>query len=270
MHVELLLTFAAIASAPLWAAAAARAPRWESVGEGFTVVTVAGLVLLQVVPFGIRSAGWFGFIALLFGLLVAQAVHHFPRAEGVARWVACVGLLVHGLIDGAALALETVEPQAEGVGWAVVVHSLPVGVATWRLGLSMGGALAGGTVLALSVLATGVGFAASGAVLEGSSGWVLAVAQCALAGMLLHALGHLADPAASPVRTGVGAVAGVAVLALVGAESPFMPVAGSDLSASAKLLAFAAPALLVLLVASALRPALVALGARLFRGSAQE
>jgi hypothetical protein len=250
MPVPLLLTLAAVSSAPVLAALLHRAPRWEAFGQGFTVVAVAGLVLLQVAPFGIATSGWAAVTALVAGLLVGQSVHRFPGAEGAARWLASAALLVHGLLDGAALALES--PDSAGVGWAVVAHSVPVGLATWRLGASLGGARRAAGLLLLSLGATVGGYFGSEAVLAGTSTGVLAVAQCAVAGTLLHVLAHLGGGEEAPARAGAGGIVGLGVLAAVGAEHPIPRLAAGALSSLDTLLALAPAAFVGLAVGAGL------------------
>lgn len=257
MPLPFLLTLTALVGAPLLGAAAARAPRWEAAGQGFTTVSVAGLVLLQVVPFGVAQSGWWALLALVVGLLAGQAAHRFPSAEAAARWLACAALLVHGVLDGAALSLESVEPGAEWVAWAVVLHSLPVGLATWRLGVTMGGLRLGVSVVALVILATVLGFFGSGLVLAGTSSWVLAMAQCGVAGTLLHVLLHLApDRPGESGAGGVGAVLGALALGVVGAEHPVPTLAAGELSASSTLLALAPPVAVATLLGAAFAPSI--------------
>jgi uncharacterized protein len=247
MHLPLILTLLAIAAAPVFGGLGRRVPRLEAVGQGFTLVAVAGLVLLQVVPFGVAHAGWPALVALVAGLFFGQSVHRFPEVEGAARWLASVALLVHGLLDGAALAFEDAEAGGDVVAWAVVAHSLPVGVATWRLGLSLGGARAAFALLALSAAATACGYSASGAVLDGSSSWVLAMVQCAVAGTLLHVLAHFAGGEQAPQRSGMGAILGVGVLAAVGAEHPISQLSEGELSATATVFSLAPLAVVAML-----------------------
>lgn len=186
-------------------------PRGEAFADGLLQVVVGGILLLDVVPAGLEAAGWPALVALGLGALAGVAYHDGERA---LAGVALAGLALHGLTDGAALATPS-----DGVGGslaaAVVLHTLPVALAVWRVAVGRGGPRLGWALLALTVGCTLTGYVATGRLLAGSTPAVLGIAQCALAGALLHVLGHLGGVDGRTGRaSGWGAVVGAGLVAL--------------------------------------------------------
>lgn len=245
----LLLTLAAMAAGPLLARLMTGRPRVEAFGDGLVQVAVGGLLLVHVVPFGLATAGWPAALALAAGIAGGVFAHRLPGAERAAGALAIVALVIHGLIDGAALAGE------ELLGWAVVLHTLPAGLATWRIGRARGGLPLAIGLLAASAISTTAGWVAtehlSAALPEAAFG----VAQCLVAGALLHVLGHLGEGEEQRIA-GVGALFGVLLVAVIGAGHPVESLYAEELGAGRALwvlLAASAPVLLVgYLVAGAL------------------
>jgi hypothetical protein len=214
----LLLDFAALALAPLVDALARGRPWAQAMIDGFSQVAVAGLLLAHVLPAGVSAAGWPAVFALSVGIAAGVGAHRLPGGEGAAEIMAVVALLLHCLVDGAALAAPAGTHGVGALGWAVVLHTLPVGLATWRIARERGGTSAATLLLLGSALATFTGWEATATLLAGASPRLLAVAQCVAAGALLHVLTHLGERGPrAPFAW--GGVAGVAlVVALVSAD----------------------------------------------------
>jgi len=205
----LLLAILGLASAPLLAAALMRRPEAETALDALVQVIVVGIVGLVVLPYGLSTAGPTALLALLAGVGLAAALH---RADGLGRtraWLAVAALLLHALLDGAALAapMDGHHPLAT----AVVVHTLPVGLAVWRLAHEAVGTARAGLLLGLTGLTMTIGFALTGAVTEAAHTGPTALLLCLLAGGLLDVLIHHRPLPARPA-TGVGALAGLVVL----------------------------------------------------------
>lgn len=212
----LLLTLAALAAAPLLHFAIRGRPAAEAVADGFSQVAVAGLLLAHVLPAGIMAVGWPAVVALGIGIGGGLVAHRLPGGEEAAEKLAVVALLLHCVVDGVALATDSA--HAGALSGAVVLHTLPVGLATWRIALERRGVSAAVGLLALTAALTVVGRFAAGFLLQAASPSLLPVLQCVAAGALLHVLTHLGERSPrGPFAW--GAVAGVAlVVVLLGAE----------------------------------------------------
>ncbi|MGH8442125.1 MAG: permease [Nevskiaceae bacterium] len=241
----LLATLLALAAGPVLYAAARRSARTLAFLDGFVLVSIAGLVVLEVVPGTFMEGGLWSLAFLLAGLFGPTVLERlFRQAERQAHigalLLAICGLVFHALADGVALA-------PNGGDWAlpaaVVVHSLPVGMAVWWL-------LApnfGGAPPALALLAMGAGtiagyhYGVSLSGMLGAQGW--AWFQSLVAGTLLHVIfgrPHLhgtEDPTHAHVEAslpapvvryeGLGNLLALGALALVGviyttADSPVL------------------------------------------------
>ncbi len=203
----LLLALSALGVAPLLDRLLAGRREAEGFADGFSQVSVAGLLLAHVVPAGFSAAGWPAIMALAIGLALGVGVHRLPRGESAAEWVAALALLLHAGLDGAGL-------RAGGVlGWSVVLHTFPVGLATWRITRGRRDATAAALLLAACGLVTVAGFLATETALA-QRPQVLGIVQCLAAGALLHVLTHLGEHAPRGA-TAWGAVAGVALVVLL-------------------------------------------------------
>jgi uncharacterized protein len=139
----LIATLAALMCGPLLYALARPRPALLAFLDGFVLVSIAGLVLLEVVPgaYGDGGAWSLAFLALgaIGPTLVEQGLERARREAHLATLaLAVVGLVLHSLGDGAALApVEAGAAHAghghahEALGIAIVVHSVPVGLVVW-------------------------------------------------------------------------------------------------------------------------------------------
>jgi hypothetical protein len=162
--------------------------RAEALLDGFVLVVVTGLLLLHVVPLGLKTAGVWSLIALITGIFAGNLPHSRVGAE-----IAVVALGIHGLLDGMALTASSGEGDGRFLGWAVILHTLPVGLATWRVAVEKGGIQLGMGLIGLSMLCTSLGWFGADWLLARLPGWMLGVLQCGVAGMLLHVLSHLGE-----------------------------------------------------------------------------
>lgn len=237
----------ALCVAPLLAWALSGRPRVEGFANGLTQLVVSGLVLVHVLPFGVEALGWPALVLVLAGVAAGSLAHGRPDGETAARGLAMVALLVHGLFDGAGIAGGEPGHGEEAVAWAVVVHSVPVGLATWRLGLVSGGPRTAAALLTVSVLSTWAGYVGAGWLFASTPRAVLAGVQSVVAGALLHVLGHLGDGRRAAVPSGLGALVGLALLLVVGDGHPLTRVSLGELGTAEvlrRLALEAAPALL--------------------------
>ncbi|MCA9494284.1 MAG: permease [Myxococcales bacterium] len=208
--VALLAQLLAIAAAPLASRAMEGRPRATTFVDATIQVVVAGTLLLHVLPEGLEAAGVPALAALILGFTAGLSSHRIPGGRLSAEGVAVLALAVHGLVDGAALGV----PGNTEMAWAVVLHTVPVSLAVWRLAVREQGPRLGMALLGVTAAATALGFAASATLTQRASVVGLGLVQCALAGVLLHVVGHLSQRPTRP-WDGVGGVAGLLLLAAV-------------------------------------------------------
>lgn len=188
--------------------------------DGFVLIAVVGLVFLHVLPEAFRVIGPLALLAALAGLLLplmaekVRALSH-DASHGVVLLLALLGLLLHAALDGVGL------NGSDGLGMAVVVHRIPVGLAVWWFVRPQFGRPWAVAVLAAIGGATIAGWAAQSAWIAPSGlAWVQVV-QALVAGSLLHVLLHQSvgfhdhAPAGGwRIPGAVGAVAGLLVVSL--------------------------------------------------------
>lgn len=231
----LLLCLLAIAFAPVVDRGLRGRPRLESFTDGLVQVAVAGILLVNVLPFGLASAGWPAAVALGGGALLGGLAHRLPAGRGPVEALAIAALLLHALVDGAALATSD-ETGLHLLGEAVVLHTLPVALATWRIGRARLGPWGSGGLLLATALATFAGWHATGQSVVASQPAAIGLIQCAIAGALLHVLGHLGE-GGRPRAAGVGALTGAAVVVALGLSHPLPEPFAGELPGGRALLA---------------------------------
>jgi uncharacterized protein len=180
-------TLAMLAVGPLVVAYAHTHPRLTRWVDRFVLVCIVALVALEVAPQVVQEGGYASLLFLLMGLfgptLMERASRRLQRGTHIGTLVlALAGLILHTLADGAVL--------AAGSGWAlslaVVLHTLPVGMAVWwLLSPSFGRAL---PVAVLAIMAAGTltGFHFGITLSEMLDAQTWAWFQALVAGAILH------------------------------------------------------------------------------------
>ena len=194
----LIATLAALMCGPLLYVIAHPRPALLAFLDGFVLVSIAGLVLLEVVPgaYG-EGGGWsLGFLALgaIGPTLVEQGLERARREAHLATLaLAVVGLVLHSLGDGAALApVHAGEGHAghghahEALGIAIVVHSVPVGLVVWWIMAPVFGRRLPAATLALMGAGTLVGYLFGLELNEVLGARAFAWFQALVAGSILH------------------------------------------------------------------------------------
>lgn len=213
----LLLTILALAVGPLIHQLVLSRPAALELLDSFAVLTIGGLVLLQIVPEALGAGGWPAGLAVLLGVASPVLAEELLQraAEKVHRLflvVALLGIGLHALFDGLALAQPHGDEHTSLLALGVVIHSVPVGLTvSWLLLPGYGRLAVIGTILFM-VIATVAGFQSAPylAALEGGA-W-LAVLQAFVAGSLVHVLLHRphleSELAAVPLKKALAMAAG--------------------------------------------------------------
>jgi hypothetical protein len=190
--------------------------------DGFIMATVAGLVLVHIVPHSVSLAGPWALVLAVAGFLgpglLEHHLHRAARTTHIATLVlACVGLLAHEFFDGVALGMSAPgyahHDEGSILAIAVVLHRLPVAVTVWWLLRSSIGPLLAAVTLGGLGLSTVAGYAFAGAVAPLMEDAWVGFVQCLVGGSLLHVVIHRPPSLPAPPSTGRGHVyAGIGAL----------------------------------------------------------
>ncbi|MCG8370912.1 MAG: hypothetical protein MJA32_10420, partial [Proteobacteria bacterium] len=122
-------------------------------------------------------------LGIAFPMVIERVVHEkFAAAHGFVLALAALGLVIHSILDGIAL-LPT---QNAELGYAVVLHRLPVGMAIWwslRPNLGLTAAVA---AFAMIIVATSASFVVGAPIVELAETRSIAWLQAFVSGSLIH------------------------------------------------------------------------------------
>lgn len=220
----LALSLAALVGGPLLYGAARLSGRMMAALDGFVLVAMGGLVLLQLLPASAALAGWVpAAAAVAAGLwLPALIGRYLPSLERPVRVIALLlglaAMAAHACTDGLALSGRTAGTSLTPP--MAVLLRLPVGLAVWFLLRPLYGlapALAALGAMAASTAGGFLGIVPGEAAMD-SRPWGLF--QAVSAGALLHLVLRRSYPVASGVegtaarrwQSGLGAVAALLLL----------------------------------------------------------
>lgn len=174
--------------------------------EGFSFITIAGLLCFGILPQAISAGGIFAWVVLVIGLVfpillerlfhaLAKQVHLLILSLGM------IGLAIHAGIDGMVLAAGQLAGTSMESWWhggrhdgsqslaiAVVLHRFPLGLAVWYLlSPTLGRAFAIAVLVALAG-ATAVGYTVGPDFVSSLQGSGIAWFQAFVAGSILHVI----------------------------------------------------------------------------------
>lgn len=186
----LLATFAALLCGPLLYALVQRRPHIVRWLDRFVLVSVVGLIGIEVLPETWKETGVLGLGMIALGLIgpnvVEQLLSRARRETHIAVLVlALLGLLLHSFGDGTALSPAQGQGHL-GLAVAVAVHSIPVGLLVWWLLFPVFGPALPALALATMCGATLAGYALG----QSASDWLSpqhwSLLQALVAGSILH------------------------------------------------------------------------------------
>ena len=185
----LIATLVALLCGPLLYAILKTRPRLTRYMDGFVLVSVTGLVLIEVVPEAYGQIGLWSLLYVGLGLLgptlLENLLAHARRGMHIAALVlALIGLVLHSFGDGVALSPAGGQANA-ALGAAVAIHSIPVGLLVWWLMAPVFGPLLPACAIAAMCVGT-VGGYVTGIELGGLDAHAWACVQAFIAGTLLH------------------------------------------------------------------------------------
>ena len=202
---NLVLSLITLALGPVLYRACQKMDTVRAALEGLLFVTIAGIVIVHIMPdvFAVAGVAALGF--LVSGVIFAFAVERYPG--GVAgrgyTWIVllgALGLAMHAVLDGMALipgehvhddhadedVLAGLLKNHLAIG--VILHRIPVGMAIWwTVRPRLGRAVAIGS-LAIIAFATSAAYLLGEPVIEMMEGANFACFQAFAAGTLLHVI----------------------------------------------------------------------------------
>jgi uncharacterized membrane protein YraQ (UPF0718 family) len=219
----LAASIAALFVGPVLHRLADREGRTFSLLDGFVVVAVLGLAMLEIIPSGIEHAGWIAVLAAGAGLLLPTVAERYfggKPTHRAAAWAAFVGMGLHAFTDGLALVGSDSHGDSHALGWAVVLHQVPAGLAVWWMLTSPGEARQRQGLVALTMIAgaTVLGFVFGETTTLLHDSGIVGVFEAFVGGLLLHVVSHGIGGKASRraaehrVVTGIGGLLGLAVV----------------------------------------------------------
>ena len=195
--------------------------------DGFIVVVISGIVILEVMPELIEHLPFLGTLLLMLGFagptilerLFHKAAHQVHRT---ALLVGVAGIIVHTFVDGMVL-FELPASGGHLLGWGVILHRLPVGITIWWLLEPKYGRNIALTILGLMIIGTIAGFWLGLELMPVTAGegglWLKAFVAGAILHVVIHQP-HMAEearPTTGVMRwaEGVGNLLGIGILALL-------------------------------------------------------
>lgn len=158
--------------------------------DGFTVVAIGGLALLELAPNALTGGGLLAALFLVAGFALPMWLHRIGDLGQFSDRILVIFLTLHTMVESAALATADAH-SVEALGLAIVAHQLPVGLAAFSLASHPRAGWISVLVIGLGMI---VGFfggeAAATAMTVEQNAWLQAMA----AGSLLHVLSGHEEP----------------------------------------------------------------------------
>ncbi|MEZ4701505.1 MAG: permease [Rhodothermales bacterium] len=165
--------------------------------DGFVVVVITGIVLLELLPDVVGGGVFLSIVFVLLGLvgptLLEKAFHNAERqVHRAALLLGIAGLLLHAFVDGFALreVPDATGPWATLLPLGVAIHRVPVAMTLWWLLYPRFGTLVSALVLALMGAGTVAGYAAGPDLEPLLAGQGITLFRALVAGSILHVIFH--------------------------------------------------------------------------------
>jgi uncharacterized membrane protein YraQ (UPF0718 family) len=134
-HAMLVASVGALATGPVVARLARSRPGLLSFVDGFVLIAIGGLVMLEVIPHALAEGDWLAGLFMVAGFTLptmAERLLHYGvrQTHTVVLLLALIGIAIHSALDGSALAQVTTSGSAL-LGYGVILHQLPVSLMVW-------------------------------------------------------------------------------------------------------------------------------------------
>ena len=192
-HALLVASVAGLGTGPLVARAAKARPQMLAFIDGFVLVTIGGLVLLDVIPHALQQRDLLAGLFMLAGFALpnlAERLFRFgvQQTHTTVLVLALIGVAIHSALDGSALA-QSQANQSSLMGYGVVLHQVPVSLMVWWV-LSDRPRVVPWIVLSLMALTTVVGYIAEPTLLAALPDHAGVWFEAVVGGSLLHVIAH--------------------------------------------------------------------------------
>ncbi|MDJ0839122.1 MAG: permease [Acidobacteriota bacterium] len=191
----LIISLLPLFAAPFLYSLCRRRAEWLHFTDGFIFVAIGGLILTGILPELLHHGGLKSLIFLFLGLglpfLSERVFHSVGKVHTVALVLGLIGLFIHAITDGAALAHgEHGDPAEEMLSLGVLLHRIPIGLTIWWYAQPRFGSPAAMGVLVIVAVGTILGFDLAETVLGPLSSSGMAYFQAFVAGSLIHIIFH--------------------------------------------------------------------------------
>ncbi len=170
---------------------------WAAI-EKIISFSVSALVVLHMLPESIVILGWSAILFALAGLFLPPLLEHLwkkgaEQVHLVSIMMSLVGLIIHGIMDGAALATPVTATNT--LPLAVVLHTLPAGILICSIFYPRSQKYVPPILLATLALSTMLGFFLGSQLFSlQKHAYYFAMFQALVAGSLLHITFDFHDP----------------------------------------------------------------------------
>jgi hypothetical protein len=195
MSVSALLpaSLGALVIGPLLSRFARSRPHVIAFVDGFIVVSIGGLVLLDVVPHALEHRDIIAMICMALGFFVPGMAERLLRygvrqTHSAILTLALLGVAAHSVLDGSALAQSQAQPGSL-LGYGVLLHQIPVGLTVWWV-LRDRARVVSWMVLLLMAVMTVAGYVAEPTVLAWLPDRAALWFEALVGGSLLHVISH--------------------------------------------------------------------------------
>jgi uncharacterized membrane protein YraQ (UPF0718 family) len=125
----------ALALGPMLIEAAHVRPQLLSFVDGFVLISIGGLVLLDVLPHAVLNRDLWTVVFMVAGFAlptIAERAFHYgvKQTHAIVLALALVGLAIHSMLDGSAIAQAALLPTST-LGYGVLIHQIPVSMMIW-------------------------------------------------------------------------------------------------------------------------------------------
>lgn len=160
--------------------------------DSFLLISIGGLVLLHILPFGLTHGGTPALPVFALGITIPILFHRYTgveRLNSLSPFLipALIAIALHSLLDGLALR-EQGRDGGKILAMAVVLHRLPVGLLIWWMIRPRSGTPIAVAVLVVIITATLFGYFYEAPFSGGEK--TIALIQMLVAGSLVHVLYH--------------------------------------------------------------------------------
>ncbi|MCI0652020.1 MAG: permease [Planctomycetes bacterium] len=199
--------------------------------DGFILIAICGLVLLDILPGSYRSAGWWILAPAVIGLFLPAILERMRHriaagAHAAALLFGILCLAAHSFLDGVALVPVAGAGAFGGLTNAIILHNLPVGLTVWALLVPSYGAPLAASCLAAMAAFSAAGFFTGSAALAALQSHGIGLFEAFLGGSLLHVVFHAPARTETPqsershrLAAGLGAGAALLLGAAVGGHT---------------------------------------------------